>query len=83
MPKPANGSTGLDICREVELSLDHLTAHLESVATSDPNWTPEQWQAQAKQWRQTAKILRHSTRRIEYLIRHCTLGVVVARRHTD
>lgn len=80
MSKHRNGSSGFDICREVSLSLDHLTAHLEQVAVSKPDWSPDQWREQAKEWQQCARNLRHATRRIEYLIRHCTLGTVVARR---
>lgn len=81
MAKASNGSTGENLCRDLVLSIDHLQAHLESVATSTPNWTRLQWAKQEREWRQAARHMRHSQRRIEYLIRHCTLGVVVAKRH--
>ena len=80
MVKDPNGSTGEDLCNQVRISIDHLQAHLEQVAVSPPDWTLKQWLHQEREWRHLARHLRHETRRIEYLIRHCTLGTVVARR---
>lgn len=74
-------SVGFELVRQLELAVDHLTAHMEQKALSGSNWTRGQWWKNRIGWQSTAKKLRHQQRRIEYIIRHCTLGVVVARRH--